>query len=184
MEKLKRLLQNRKKTYVEKTPNDIYREVAGEFEQLDPEDIAKIGGVESQHGKYSKPFVGGSARGLFQFQPETAEYLEPGSSESLEDLDTQAELMKKYLKKNEVETAEDAFTKHNLGPSRGRKFLQASDETPITDVIPLRVIRANPGIYNVKTVGEAKERIKEKLNKGLETSNIRPNFLELFKEKK
>src|SRR5690606_3217422 len=128
----------RKKTYVEKTPNDIYREVAGEFEQFSPEDIAAIGGVESQHGKFNEPLVGGSARGLFQFQPETADYLEPGSSESIEDLDTQAKLMKLYLQKTGADSIEDAYTKHNLGPTGGRKFLEASDETPISEVIPFR----------------------------------------------
>lgn len=181
MEKLKRLLENRKKTYVEKTPNDVYRDVAKDFDQLSSDDIAAIGGVESQHGKFDRPLVGGSARGLFQFQPDTAEYLEPGSSESLDDLDTQARLMKLNLEKNEVKTPEGAFTKHNLGLKRGKKFLAASDDTPITDVIPLHVIRANPGIYNVGTVGEAKQRIREKLDKGRETSTIRPDFLDLFK---
>ena len=59
MEKLKRLLQSRQKTYVEKTPNDVYREVAEGFDQFSPEDIAAIGGVESQHGKYTKEMGGG-----------------------------------------------------------------------------------------------------------------------------
>lgn len=182
MEKLKRLLENRKKTYVERTPNDIYRDVGHET-NLTAEDVAAIGGLESEHGKFDSPIQGGSAQGLFQFQPKTAEHLEEGSSSNLSDLDTQSKLMKLYLKKNEVDNAEDAFAKHNLGPSRGSKFLSAPDDTLITSVIPARVIRANPGLYNVKTVGEAKQKIKQKLDSGRESSEIKPNFLDLFKGK-
>lgn len=182
MEKLKRLLESRKKTYVEKTPNDIYRDVS-EQTPLSADDVAAIGGLESQHGKFDRPLQGGSAQGLFQFQPETAEYLDEGSSENLSDLDTQSKLMKLYLNKNKVENAEDAFAKHNLGPSRGQKFMEASDDALVSSVIPARVIRANPSIYNVKTVGEAKQKIKEKLDAGRDSSDIRPNFLDLFKGK-
>lgn len=167
---------------MERTPNDIYRDV-GQGSELTAEDVAAIGGLESQHGEFDKPIKGGSARGLFQFQPKTAEYLEEGSSEDISDLDTQAKLMKLYLEKNKVDNAEDAFAKHNLGSSRGQKFMEASDETPVSEVIPANVIRANPGIYNVGTVGEAKQKIKDKLQEGRDSSKIRPNFLDLFKGK-
>lgn len=179
---MKRILQNRKATYVERTPNDVYRDVGNDTD-LTAEDVAAIGGLESQHGKYKTPLQGGSAQGLFQFQPTTAEHLEEGSSEDLHDLDTQSKLMKLYLNQNKVENAEDAFAKHNLGPTRGSKFLEASDDTPVTSVIPARVIRANPSLYNVKTVGEAKKKIQEKLTEGRDSSDIRPNFLDLFKGK-
>lgn len=165
---------------MEKTPNDVYRDV-GHDTGIPADDIAAIGGLESQHGKYDKPIAGGSARGLFQFQPETAEYLESGSSESLDDLDTQSKLMKLYLDKNKVDNAEDAFAKHNLGTSRGQKFLEAPDNALIASVIPARVIRANPSLYNVKTVGEARKRIKEKLDQGRESADVKPNFLDMFK---
>lgn len=167
---------------MEKTPNDVYRDVA-EGSALSADEVAAIGGLESQHGKFDRPLKGGSARGLFQFQPETAEHLEEGSSEDLHDLDTQAKLMKLYLEKNKVENVEDAFTKHNLGPGRGSKFIDAPDDTPIIDVIPFRIIRANPGLYNVKTVGEARQKIKEKLAQGKESSTLRPSFMDLFKGK-
>lgn len=180
--KLEELLKPRKATYVEKTPNDVYREVANNFEQFEPSDIAAIGGVESQHGKYDEPIKGGSARGLFQFQPPTAEYLQPGSSETIKDINTQSELMTKYLKKNEQEKPEDAYVMHNLGKNRGSKFLGASDDTLIQKVIPARVIRANPGLYNVKTVGEAREKIKQKLQEGRDSSTLKPSFLDIFKE--
>lgn len=184
MDKLRQLLQTRK-NYVEKTPSDVYNEVAEDFEQYEPEDISAIGGVESQHGKFDRPLKGGSARGLFQFQPETAEYLQPGSSDSLDDMNTQAELMKKYLEKNDSETIEDAYIKHNLGPTGANKFLSAPDNADVSSVIPKRVIKANPGLYNVKTVGEAKELIKQKLNKGRQPQSVEPSILDkLFKGNK
>lgn len=182
MDKLKELLKNRKATYVEKTPNDVYRDVAASFDQFSPEDIAAIGGLESQHGKFDSPLAGGSARGLFQFQPATAEGLIEGSSESLDDYNTQSDLMKEYLKKNEAEDLEDAYTKHNLGKSGARKFLAAEDEDAIRALIKERVRRANPGLYNVKTAGEARERIRKKLEEGKQSSKIRPNFEDIFKE--
>jgi hypothetical protein len=184
LSKLKKMLDNRKASYVEKTPGDVYREVAGEFEQFEPEDIAQIGGVESQHGKYNKPLKGGSATGLFQFQPKTAEYLQPGSSKSLENVNTQAELMKKYLEKNKAQTPEEAYAMHNLGPTGSKKFLEASDDTPIHKIISKSVIKANPGLYKVKTVGEAKARIREKLESGEKTAEITPSVLDLFKKDK
>lgn len=183
LSKLNKLMSGRKKSYVEKTPEDVYREVAGEFEQFEPEDIAKIGGVESQHGKYNKPLRGGSATGLFQFQPRTAEYLQPGSSESLEHPSTQAELMKKYLEKNKAQSPEEAYAMHNLGPTGSRRFLEASDDTPIHKIIPKNVIKANPGLYKVKTVGEAKARIKQKLQAGAESIEMTPSILDLLKNK-
>lgn len=168
---------------MEKTPNDVYRDV-GQDTGIPAEDIAGIGGLESQHGKYDKPIEGGSARGLFQFQPGTAEDLSPGSSKDLNNLDTQSKLMKLSLDKNKVDNAEDAFAKHNLGSGRGDKFISAPDHALVASVIPARVIRANPGLYDVKTVGEAKKRIKQKLNEGKDSSKIIPNFSDLFKGEK
>lgn len=180
--KLKRLLQGRKSTYVEKTPGDVYNEVA-ENTKLSPEDVASIGGVESAHGKFEKPLQGGSARGLFQFQPRTAEDLEPGSSDSISDMNTQASLMTKYLDKNNKDTSEDSYALHNLGPTRGKQFLAADDTELIEKLIPARVIRANRGLYGVKTVGEAKSLIKKKLQEGQKSADITPNLMDLFKEK-
>lgn len=181
MNKLQRLLQGRKATYVEKTPEDVYREVAENSEHLDPEDIAGIGGIESQHGKFANPLKGGSASGLFQFKPSTAEDLQPGSADSIHDMNTQSELMSKYLEHNEQETPESAYAMHNLGPSRGKKFLEAPDNELIARVIPARIIRANPSLYNVKTVGEARQIIKNKLSAGVKSADIHPNLLDLVK---
>ncbi len=166
LQKLMELLgQEREATYVEKTPKDVYRQVA-EGSGFEPEDIAKIGGVESQHGKYNEPLQGGSARGLFQFQPETAEDLIPGSSKSLDDMNTQAELMKEYLNKNKQKKIEDAYMLHQLGPTRGKKLINAEGGADIESVIPGRVIRANPSLYEGDTVEDARKAIQKKLDKG------------------
>lgn len=164
MKNLKKLLESRNATYVEKTPDDVYEDVAGGSE-FSADDVAKIGKVESSHGKFDKPIQGGSARGLFQFQPVTAEHIMPGSSESLSDVNTQAELMKKYLNKTGAQNIEDAYAMHNLGPTGGKKFIDADDDTPIQHVLSRAAIKGNSGLYGVKTVGEAKARIKQKLNK-------------------
>lgn len=184
MEKLKKILDKRKETYVEKTPKDVYREVAGKSDKLSTEDIAGIGGVESQHGKYNKPLKGGVAEGLFQFQPATAEHLEPGSSKTLNDINTQSSLMSKYLEKNKQENPESAYAMHNLGPTRGSKFNNADDSELVSNVIPSYVIRANPGLYKVKTVGEARELIRKKLKAGEKSADLNPEFMDLFKENK
>jgi hypothetical protein len=184
MKKLLKLIAPRKETYVEKTPNDVYRDVATELDNFSAEDIAKIGGVESQHGKFNKPIKGGSATGLFQFQPETAEELVPGSSESLEDINTQEELMKKSLKKNNPENVEDAYLAHNLGRTGSKRFISADESEPVENVMSRAVIEANPGLYKGKTVGEARAAIREKLEQGEDTSEIRPSFKELLTGKR
>ena len=176
-------MKPRKETYAEKTTNDVYKDV-GQDSGLPAEDIAAIGGLESEHGKYNKPMKGGSAEGLFQFQPDTAEHLDKGSSKSLDDMNTQSKLMKLYLDKNKVDNVEDAFVKHNLGPGRGEKFMSAADHELVASVIPANVIRANPSLYNVKTIGEARKKIKDRLNAGRESSDVKPNFLDMFKGNK
>lgn len=172
MSKLQELMellgQKREATYVEKTPKDVYQQVA-KGSGFKPEDIAKIGGVESQHGKYNEPLQGGSARGLFQFQPETAEDLIPGSSKSLDDMNTQAELMKEYLNKNKQKKIEDAYMLHQLGPTRGKKLIDAEGKDDIESVIPGRVIRANPSLYEGDTVEDARKAIQKKLDAGGES---------------
>jgi hypothetical protein len=97
-------------------------------------------------------------------------------------MNTQESLMTKYLNKNAQETPESAFSLHNLGPTGGRKFEEASDDTLVSDVVPAHVRKANP-IYKAKTVGEAKKLIKEKLKSGGKTSDMIPNLLDLLKEK-
>ena len=128
---------------------------------------------------------GGSARGLFQFQPETAEYLIPGSSESLEDMNTQAALMKEYLRRNKQDKIEDAYMMHQLGPSRGRKLIKADPEQSIKEVIPRRVRRANPSLYEGETVEDAKEVIQKKLDEGAKSIEfVKDPIAELIKSEK
>ena len=172
--------QERKATYVEKTPQDVYRDVAEEFEYFEPEDIAKIGGVESQHGKFNEPTQGGSARGLFQFQPETAEHLIPGSSKSLNDMNMQADLMKEYLRRNKQQKIEDAYMLHQLGPTRGRKLKNAEDSEDIRNVIPSNIIEANPSLYEGNTVEDIKKNIQKKLDEAGENSGLE---VDPFKQK-
>ena len=184
MDILKKLLKSRKATYVEKTPSDVYREVAEEFDQFDPEDIAAIGGLESQHGKYEKPLKGGSARGLFQFLPKTAEYLIPESSKTIKDRNTQSALMRAYLKKTKAKTPEEAYIKHNLGSAGGRKFLSADENTPVDQVLSKKVIKSNSGLYKGKTVKEAKQTIRDKLEEAKRTSDLPFSVLNFVKNKR
>ncbi len=107
----------------------------------------------------------------------------PGSSKSLGDINTQADLMKRNLEKNKVTNVEDAYLKHNLGPTGARRFAEADDSAPISSVVSSEVIRANP-LYHGKTVGEAKAKIKQKLEQGGESVNVRPSLKDLITRKK
>ena len=183
MKKLRELLKDRTATYVEKTPEDVYREVAADPENnLSVEEVAAIGGMESSHGKFRKPIQGGSATGLFQFQPRTAEDLIKGSSENLDDFNTQAELMKALLKKNNPENLEEAYLQHNLGKRGARKFLSKDDEDMAEKAVSKAVIEGNENIYKGKKVKKIKELLKTKLEENKESANIRPSILDLFKE--
>lgn len=182
MSKLKELLKKREATYVEKTPQDVYRDVAHDFDNLTPEDIAAIGKLESEHGKYQEPLQGGSARGLFQFQPNSAEHLIPGSSESLSDRNTQAELLKKNLKHNAPESVEDAYLMHNLGRSGGKRIINADDEVKLKKLISNSALKGNSGLYGeAKTVGDVKEKIKKKIKKAKESTKVRPSLESILK---
>lgn len=180
MDKLKRMMEGRKKPYVEYTPEDSYREIAQHSDNFTPEDISQIGGLESQHGKFDKPLQGGSAQGLYQFQPETAEELIPGSSKKLSDINVQTALMKLYLERNKQKNPQDAFAMHNLGPTGGEKFINAEDNSPIQDIISENSRESNLGLYGNKTVGNAKKNIKEKLKKAEESADMYPNIQDLL----
>jgi len=106
----------------------------------------------------------------YTYQPKTAEGLAKGSSESLSDMNTQADLMKKNLKMNQPEDLEDAYVMHNLGRTGGRKFINATDDTPIKHVLSKEAIQGNEGLYGVKTVGEARAKIRAKLNEEQKSS--------------
>lgn len=190
MKKIKKVLNRKERpTYVEKTPEDVYSNVANEFPEYTKEDIAKIGGVESQHGLLDANLAGSSSRGLFQFMPRTAEAIKPGSRDSISDINTQQDLMTEYLGRNtdrlkkikENPTIEDAYLYHNLGPSSGKKFLTAKDNQKVTDIIPQNIIDSNPKLYNYRTVGEAKKAINQMLKERGDQAQFQPDIQDLFK---
>ena len=182
IDKLRKLLEDRKATYVEKTPNDVYRDVAHNFDNFEASDIAAIGGTESSHGKFEEPIQGGSARGLFQIQPRTAEELIPGSSKTILDHNTQADLMKELLKRNNPENIEDAYLMHNLGKSGGKKVIGADDDQKASEVISSAAINSNKNLYKDKNIGKIKELLKKKLAESSDSSELRPNSKDLFKD--
>ena len=175
--------------YVEKTPEDVYTNIAEQQPDYTKEDIAKIGGMESEHGKYLENMAGGSPQGLFQFMPRTAEAIRPGSRDSLKDINTQEELMNTYLTRNTnrikgvqgESSIEDAYAYHNLGPATGKKFMTASDDAPLSSVLSANIIKSNPTLYGYKTVGEAKAAMKKLLQENGDTFNFQPDIQDLLK---
>ena len=71
MKKLKELLKDRTATYVEKTPEDVYREVASDPENnLSVEDVAAIGGMNPHMGNLGNQYKEARQRVSFNFNPE------------------------------------------------------------------------------------------------------------------
>lgn len=183
MDKLKKLLQQKdRENYVEKEIEDVYNTVAKETGRT-PEEIAQIGGVESQHGKYSKNMAGSRAKGLFQLMPQTIKYFTPdGSPESLT---TQEEAMIKLLNENQQKlgkdsSIEDLYLLHNQGLGKGKKLILAPEEERIENILPKKIIKANPRLYQNKSVGEAKESIKQMLKERGEDFDFRTKIEDLF----
>jgi hypothetical protein len=172
LDKLRKLLSGvERENYVEKRPQDVYREIA-EKTPLTKEEVAMIGGVESQHGKYEDNMAGSSAKGIMQVMPQLAKVIRPGSEQNLKDRNVQAEIASDFINLNTPTIKEisqnqgkhpdvvDQYLMYNLGQGRGKKFLQADGSTKITDILPAKVIKANPKLYNYKTVGEARNAVK------------------------
>jgi len=193
LDKLKKMLSAKERdNYVEKTANDVYRGIADKTE-LTKEQAAKIGGVESQHGKYTKNIGGGSATGMMQIMPRLAETLRPGSSKNLNDMNVQEELASDFINMNTPTIKElskspsslNQYIMYNLGQGTGKRFLKAGDNEDISKILPAKVIKANPKLYKYKTVGEAKKAMQGFLDsRGAETE-FYPNeqdFANLFKE--
>lgn len=199
LEKLKKLLGVQERSnYVEKRPQDVYRQIAEET-PLSKEEAAMIGGVESQHGKYEDNMAGSSAKGIMQIMPQLAKVIKPGSEEVLKDRNVQAEIASEFINlntptikeiaqnKNKVPDVVDQYLMYNLGQGRGKKFLQADGSTKITDILPAKVIKANPKLYNYKTVGEARNAIKGFLEERGDSIKFYPNqddFVDLFDTEK
>ena len=191
MDKLRKLLEAQERgNYVEKTPKDVYRGIS-KATNIPKEEIAMIGGVESQHGKYLDNMLGSSAEGLMQLMPATAEAFVPGSSKSIRDMNTQQEVVSNILNTNDPSIRKikqdndivDKYLMYNLGSGSGRKFLSADDSQKVSDVLPAKVIKANPKLYAGKTIGETKVALREFLKSRGEEANFYPELQDILKGK-
>jgi hypothetical protein len=196
--KFKKLLETiGRPNYVEKTIEDVYQEIAGNTD-LTPREVAMIGGVESQHGKYEDNMTGSSAKGIMQVMPSLAKLIRPGSENNIKDRNVQADLVSDIINYNtptikEIATTnrntpsvEDQYALYNLGMGRGKKYLMADDETPIKEILPEKVIKSNPKLYKYKTVGKSKEALRQFLKDRGEEFNFtipETKLLELFANK-
>lgn len=193
LDKLKKMLSAKERdNYVEKTVNDVYRGIEQKTD-LTKEQAAKIGGVESHHGKYQDNMAGSSAKGVMQIMPRLAETIRPGSSKYLKDMNTQEEIASDFINMNTPTIKEisknsgalDQYIMYNLGQGRGKKFLKAGDSEDIKKILPAKVIEANPKLYKYKTVGEAKKAMQGFLDSRGAEAQFYPNeqdFAKLFNE--
>lgn len=185
MNKLLQLIQDQERDdYVTKEIEDVYNAVAEKTGRT-PEEIAKIGGIESQHGKYTDNMAGSRARGLFQLMPQTIKDL--SSNGSPESLNTQEEVMTKLLQQNQEKlgqdsSIEDLYLLHNQGLGKGKKLVSADQSEPVSDILSRKIINANPALYKNKTVGEAKESIKNMLDEKGEQFKFKTKMQDLFTE--
>lgn len=183
MNKLLQLIQDQQRDdYVTKEIEDVYNAVAQKTGRT-PEEIAKIGGIESQHGKYINNMAGSRAKGLFQLMPQTIKDL--SSNGSPESLNTQEDVMIKLLQENQEKlgkdsSIEDLYLLHNQGLGKGKKLITASGDEPIENIISRRIINANPALYKDKTVGEAKESIKNMMDIKGSDFKFRPKIEDLL----
>lgn len=189
LDKLKKLLSaQREESYVEKTPEDVYRGISQKT-AMPKEDVAKIGGVESQHGKLQKG--DSSAEGIMQIMPRLAKTLRPGSEKSIAHPATQEQLASDVINYNtptikELANSNDLlnnYLMYNLGRGHGKKLISAKDEDVIEKILPSKVIMANPKLYRYKTVGEAKKAIQAHLDKRGSNFEFTPTIEDLFKDK-
>ena len=164
----------------------MYNQIA-EKTGMSPEDVSSIGGLESQHGKYEQNMAGSSAKGIMQVMPRLAKTLRPESQKTLNDYNTQAELASDIINLNAPTIKQiklnsellDNYVMYNLGKGRGKKFLQATDETPIEQVLPENIIRMNPKLYKHKTVGDAKKAIRMNLDQA-KSQEFYPKIEDLY----
>ena len=156
----------------------MYEDIAASSDNLEPEDIAAIAGVESNFGKNTKNMAGSRASGTFQMMPQTLKYLSERSPEAHEanPLREEARLMKELIPQHEKElsitlgpdadiSATEVFVKHNLGNGAGKKLLRASKDTPIGEILSEDVIGANPSIYKGKNKSQVLDEIQKRLKK-------------------
>lgn len=183
MNKLLQLIQDQQRDdYVTKEIEDVYNAIAKKTGRT-PEEIAKIGGVESQHGKFTTNMAGSRAKGLFQLMPQTIKDL--SSNGSPESLNTQEDVMIKLLQENQEKlgqdsSIEDLYLLHNQGLGKGKKLITASGDEPVENILSRRIINANPALYKDKTVGEAKESIKNMMDVKGSDFKFRPKIEDLL----
>jgi hypothetical protein len=183
---LELLKKQNRDNYVERSVEDLYNRVA-ERTGFTPEEIAKIGGVESQHGKYDKNFAGSRARGVFQLMPSIIKALKPSGLKSPTSFDTQEDVMSDLLNdtKNKLGddvSLEDAYVRHNLGSGNAKKLLRSPASVTTESVLSNKIIESNPKLYKDKTVGESKKDIKEFLEKRGSEFEFSPKFEDLLEE--
>jgi len=185
-ELLKLLQDQLRQDYVTKEVSDVYRGVAQKTGRT-PEEIAKIGGVESNHGKYDTNFKGSKAKGLFQIMPSISSAFKTDEI-PVSNLNKQEELMSELILDNTKRSkgeipVEDLYLLHNLGLGKARKFMKSDENSPVNDILSKKIINDNDKFYKNKTVGEAKEEIKQFLEERGDEFRFRPLINEFFKEK-
>jgi len=185
MSRLKKLLEKQNRDeYVTRNVEDVYNAVAEKTGRT-PEEIAKIGGVESQHGKYSENMAGSRAKGLFQLMPAVLRSL--GIEGDPESYNTQEDAMVKLTEENQRKlggkpSIEDLYILHNQGLGRGKKIINAPDEEPIEKILPTNVIESNPRLYKGLTVGQSKDSIKQMLDERGQDFEFTPKIEDLMSE--
>jgi hypothetical protein len=127
--------------------------------------------------------AGSRAKGLFQLMPQTIKDL--SSNGSPESLNTQEEVMTRLLQENQKKlgqdsSIEDLYLLHNQGLGKGRKLIAASEDEPVGSILSKQIINSNPALYKNKTVGEAKESIKEMLDQKGGNFKFRTKLEDLF----
>lgn len=183
----------KEKQIPEKTVEDVYKGISDKT-GLTPEEVAQIGGVESQHGKYQDNMGGGKATGLLQIMPNLAQRIRPGTTkQELKDYNVQEEIGSDLINANaarirQIEKEdyrpliEDIYAFHNLGMGRGKNFIQANDDELVSNILPQDVINSNKKLYDYQTVGEAKKAIKEFLKQRGSQFEFSPQIEDIFKE--
>lgn len=184
MNKLSKLLKDQERdNYVEKEIEDIYNTIAEKTGRT-PEEISKIGGIESQHGKYTNNMAGSRAKGLFQIMPQIAKDL-GFADKPIESLNTQEDIMSNLINEHQNKlgsdlSIEDLYLLHNQGLGKGKQLIKSPDSQKTDKILSKKIIESNPRLYKDKTVGESKDEIKKMLDEGAKSFEFKTKFEDLF----
>lgn len=185
--KLLELLQKQNRdNYVERSVEDLYNSVA-EKTGYTPEEIAQIGGVESQHGKYEKNFAGSRAKGVFQLMPAIIKALKPEGLKSPNSFSTQEDVMIDLLndtkkKLGDDVSIEDTYLRHNLGSGAAKRLMKAPTSSQTYAVLPEKVIESNAKLYKDRSIAEAKDNLRQLLKEKGDEFEFSPKFQDLLEE--